>query len=62
MDEPITIPTQVASPHDSYWQNVVDYLKETGEIDEDEMVTDMSLRLSAGDLIEVLSYTVETVP
>jgi len=62
MDEPIVIPTEVASPHDSYWQNIVDRLEEIDEIGEYEMVTDLQLRLSSGENIEVLSYTVETVP
>jgi len=62
MDEPISVPMAVAGPYDSYWQDIVDWLKETGEIHEDDMLTELSIAITVDEQIEIVGYTAQRVP
>lgn len=53
MSDDILLPRSVLSPHDERWNIVEDFLKEDGEIEENEVIKRMTIELDADDVAVV---------
>lgn len=62
MTEEIPVPTDIVSPFDEKWNNMVEFLQKEDYIEDNERVQVMTVEVEAGDVVVVRDIETVEVP